>query len=149
MPGQRLENQSAILDAMGVSGRWACGAALVITVVLLACGTPTTPTAQPAGTTVARSTLAAAGEDVDGWLADLGAIDPRIVGRHSRALMLGRGHNVCSDLERGIEPARLLANVNARFTSPEADQGFGLDVARRILAVTHARLCPALPFPSL
>lgn len=93
------------------------------------------------------STPPAGGEDVDGWLADLNAIDGRIVGRHSRSTMLNRGRGVCTDLTRGVPLATVVANVNTRFTSPEADRGFGLDVARRILVVTHARLCPGQVLP--
>ncbi len=82
------------------------------------------------------------------YIADLVAIDPDIVhGKEEKAV--DRGRDQCSSISGGdLTRAKLVDLTRQRFTSPSHPEGFGPEVAARILDVVHARLCPALPMPA-
>lgn len=82
------------------------------------------------------------------FVAALDAIDPDIVhGRPVKAV--DRARNQCSsnaDWQGVGEPklieARLVELTRQRFTSPSHPDGFGSDVAVRILAAIREYICP-------
>lgn len=82
------------------------------------------------------------------FVAALEAIDPDIVhGKPDKAV--DRARNQCSSINdwQGVgEPklidARLVELTRQRFTSPNHPDGFGSDVAARILAAIRDHICP-------
>jgi hypothetical protein len=80
------------------------------------------------------------------YIADLNAINPEIVGRHDRDIMVSRGRNQCSTIhDFPNDHVKLVESANYRFTSPNHPDGFGSAIAERILIVVHKRLCPSFP----
>lgn len=86
---------------------------------------------------------------VQAYVVGLTAIDPRIIGSHSREAMIGRGMDTCRDLrDRGRSRNDLTNRVNHRFTAPEAPDGFGVPTAQAILGTVQRTLCPQYPMPA-
>jgi hypothetical protein len=80
------------------------------------------------------------------YLADLNAIDDRIVGSHSPETMVSRGRSQCDSIQQYPNDRKKLVDLtNYRFTAPSHPNGFGTTVAEQILTVVHTHLCPAYP----
>ncbi|MEV0677251.1 hypothetical protein AB0I60_12105 [Actinosynnema sp. NPDC050436] len=77
------------------------------------------------------------------YLDELRAIDPRLVDEDNLDKAVNRGRNQCSSVrEHPGDQARLVDLTNRRFIAPDASNGFGLEVAERVLAVVRKHLCP-------
>ncbi|MBN1172127.1 MAG: hypothetical protein JXA67_08125 [Micromonosporaceae bacterium] len=81
------------------------------------------------------------------YIADLKAINPAIVGKHSVDTMVNRGRDQCSSLSGTKDHAKLVDLTNKRFSAPGHADGFGTATAEKILRVVHKRLCPSYPMP--
>lgn len=77
------------------------------------------------------------------YLADLKAIDTKIIGDKDEEIIVDRGRSQCTSIkEWPNDRAKLVDLTNKRFTAPGYPNGFGTVKAGKILDVVHKRLCP-------
>lgn len=128
-------------------------AVTAVALTLTACGTDTSDSDKPAATPSEltdeqrASIRAEAGlpnptdEQKNAFVAALNAIKADIVhGKPDKAV--SRGINQCGSIKRGYDDTKLVELANSRFSSPDAPEGHGLDIAKQINAAAHKHLCP-------
>lgn len=77
------------------------------------------------------------------YVEALRVIDPEIIGRHDEAIIVDRGRNQCRSIkDHPGDRGRQIALTQQRFSAPRHPDGFGPEVAERILGVVHQYLCP-------
>jgi hypothetical protein len=80
----------------------------------------------------------------DAYLADLRAIEPLLVDADNPDKAINRGRDQCSSVaQHRDDQVKLIDLTNKRFTAPGHSDGFGPEVAERVLAVVRKHLCPA------
>lgn len=77
------------------------------------------------------------------YLDELRAIEPKLVDEDNPDKAVDRGRNQCRSVsETPTDQARLVDLTNRRFIAPGFSDGFGPEVAERVLVVVRKHLCP-------
>lgn len=126
---------------------WRARATLILlAATLMACSSePSEPEAQAEAIAQAEAAVGIPAEPdratADAYIAALNAIDPGIVdGEIEKAI--DRGRDLCSTISANPDRAAQIESANQRFTSPDAPEGWGPQIAEQILDVVHQHLCP-------
>jgi hypothetical protein len=91
------------------------------------------PSADP-GASAAAAARAEAATDVNAYLNELKAVDPKLTADKEHAV--DNGKNVCQEVEQGKTDAELTTNAAARFDIDKA-------AAAKVVAATRKTLCPS------
>lgn len=79
----------------------------------------------------------------EAYLAELRAIEPRLVDEDNPDKAVNRGRDQCRSVkDHPDDQAKLIDLANRRFIAPGFSRGFGPEVAERVLAVVRKYLCP-------
>ncbi|WP_020608209.1 DUF732 domain-containing protein [Actinokineospora enzanensis] len=122
---------------------WCVAAIVAVSLLATACGTAEPETGSGDSALAANGIPAKPSAEVAAaFVADLNAIDEDIVhGKPDKAV--DRGRNQCRSVRSApTDEAQLVDLTNKRFSSPHHPNGFGTEVAARILAAVRKHLCP-------